>query len=311
MNFKLDFDPAAPPKLLNYRQPMLLTGSCFSEHIAGLLRESGFKIMSQPNGVVFNPVSIAGHLTRILANEPYMESELSFYNELWHSWAHHGSFNATDKNLVLNAVNAAFEQARALLQEQDAVIGITLGSAWVYERTEAQGMVANCHKYPAAHFTKRLLGVEEVVNAFEKMLELRPGRPIYFTVSPVRHVRDGLVENNVSKGILLQAVYQLCKKYNTCYYFPAYEMVIDELRDHRFYNADLIHPNQQAIEYVWQRFVETCMDEETRLFVKEMRGLNAMMQHKILHEGTAAHRKFEEAKSVKQRELEEKYGRGS
>lgn len=309
MNFKLDFDPVSPQKRLNYRQPVFLTGSCFSEHIAGLLRQSTFNVVSQPNGVVFNPLSIAKHLTRLLSNESYRENELLLFNELWHSWDHHGSYSGTDKEQVLNNINNAFEQAREVLIDEDSVIVITLGSAWVYELAKEPGkLVANCHKYPASHFSKRLFGVDEIVSAFEQVIDLLNGRPVYFTVSPVRHVRDGLVENNVSKGILLQAVYQLCKKYNACYYFPAYEIVIDELRDHRFYNADLVHPNQQAVEYVWQKFVETCMDDETKQFVKEMQGVNAMMQHKILHQGTTAHRKFNEARNAKQKELEKKYG---
>lgn len=312
MKFSLDFQPASPARRFKYKQTLLLTGSCFSENIAALLKDHGFNVFSQPNGVVFNPLSIANHLTRALTGTKYEADELNLHQELWHSWDHHGSFSGKQQEQVLNGMNAALQQASEAISAPDSVMMITLGSAWIYELNEKpEIVVANCHKYPGSHFTKRLLSVEEIIVAFEKVLSLWGNKTVYFTVSPVRHVRDGLVENNVSKGILLQAVYQLCKKYNSCYYFPAYEIVIDELRDHRFYNADLIHPNQQAIEYVWQRFMETCMDEESRQFVKEMQEFNMMMNHKILHEGTTAHRKFNEARSAKQKELQEKYGVGA
>lgn len=308
MDFFLNFHPASPPKRLNYRHPLLLTGSCFSEHMAGFLKDHRFNVLSQPNGVVFNPLSIAANLERIMTNSTYSENELYQYHELWHSWDHHGSFNSTNQEAVLKGMNDALKQSNALLAGPETTIIITLGSATVYELNDGSGkLVANCHKYPASTFKKRFLEVNEIVAAYEKVMALAGDKMIYFTVSPVRHVRDGLVENNVSKGILLQAVYQLCKKYGNCYYFPAYEIVIDELRDHRFYEADLVHPNKHAVNYVWQRFTETCMDDETRLFVKEMGELNAMLSHRILHEGTEAHRKFEEAKAAKEQAMRERY----
>lgn len=306
MEFKLSFTPAAPRVQLSYHSPLLLTGSCFSEHISSLLQQHAFNVVSQPNGVVFNPVSIAQHIERAIKNEPYREDELHLHNELWHSWQHHGSFNGTDKAVVLNRMNAMLTEAHQQLMKPGCIVMITLGSGYVYELDNKEA-VANCHKYPQQQFTKRLLTVNEIIAAFEQVIRMAGHATFYFTVSPVRHVRDGLVENNLGKSVLLQAVHELCKLYESCYYFPAYEIVIDELRDYRFYNSDLVHPNEQAVDYVWKKFVDTCMDERSKDLVRDMAALNAMLHHKILHEHTDAHRKFEESKEKKITELEARY----
>jgi hypothetical protein len=309
MQLKISFSPEPPSQPLHFRQPFLLTGSCFSEHMAAQLRAHHFKVISQPNGVVFNPVSIALHLGRIASGELYREEELEYYNELWHSWQHHSCFSGTDQGSVLHSMNEALRDAHDVMMNGQAVMMITLGSAWAYElNNRSQAPVANCHKYPQKNFTKRLLSVDEIVAAFAPLIDRYKGRMICFTVSPVRHVRDGLVENNLSKAVLLQAAAQLCNTHHVCYYFPAYEIVMDELRDYRFYQADLLHPNQQAVEYVWQRFTETCMDEESRLFIKDVASLNTMLHHKIMHEGTNAHHAFEQQRNAKRLELERRYG---
>lgn len=311
MDFKLKFIPKSPNQRFNYKQPMLLTGSCFADNIGDLLTEHQFNILAQPNGVVYNPISIAQHIKQIGEGIPYTENDLHLHNELYHTWYHHSSFNSTSKNEVLQHINTTLKQAHQFIHQSQVIAYVTLGSAFVYELKDNPGFItANCHKYPQQYFNKRLLSVSEIVDAWKEVISSLPHVQFVFTVSPVRHTKDGLFENNVSKGILLQAVYELCNHQPNTFYFPAYEIVIDELRDYRFYDSDLIHPNQQAVNYVWQQLVNTCFDELTQQFVVDAKALGAMKNHRIMHEGTKAHQKFKESLNTQEKLFNEKYFNG-
>jgi hypothetical protein len=193
-------------------------------------------------------------------------------------------------------------KAHAFIHQPETIVYVTFGSAFVYELKDKPGFItANCHKYPQQYFNKRLLSKAEIIDAWKDVISSLPYVQFVFTVSPVRHTKDGLFENNVSKGILLQAVYELCNHQPQAYYFPAYEIVVDELRDYRFYDTDLIHLTQQAVEYVWQQLVNTCFDELTQQFVADVNSLNAMKNHRIMHKGTLAHQNFNE--SLKEKEI--------
>lgn len=307
MEFKLTFTPEAPTNRIHYSQPIVLTGSCFAQHIAELLNHHQFKVVAQPNGVIFNPISIAKHLLKIQSRELYTADTLIQHNQLWHSWEHHSSFNGLNPLQVLNQINQELELAHEQLNKKDAVLMITLGSAWVYKLKSTQAIVANCHKYPQADFNKELLPVDAIIEAFKPLLNTLKQTQVIFTISPVRHTKDGLVGNNRSKAVLIQAVYELCGNYSNCYYFPAYEVVMDELRDYRFYAKDLIHPNELAIEYVWNKLVETCFDEETKNFVLDVKHYKQMQQHRILHPGTLESHRFETLLIAKNYELKKKY----
>lgn len=308
MDFTLKFTPKSPKQRFNYKQPMLLTGSCFADNIGDLLTEHQFNVFSQPNGVVYNPISIAQHVKQIGEGIPYNENDLHLYNELYHTWLHHSSFNSTNKSDALQHINATLKQAHHFIHQPQVIVYVTLGSAFVYELKDKPGfIVANCHKYPQQHFNKRLLSVTEIVDAWKEVISSLPHLQFVFTVSPVRHTKDGLFENNVSKGILLQAVYELSNHQPNAYYFPAYEIVIDELRDYRFYDSDLIHPNKQAVNYVWQKLVNTCFDEVTQQFVLDSKALGAMKKHRIMHEGTIAHQKFVAGLNAQEKLFNEKY----
>ncbi len=293
MDFKLKFTPKSPTQRFNYKQPMLLTGSCFADNIGDLLAEHQFNILSQPNGVVYNPISIAQHLKQIGEGRHYNENDLFLHNELYHTWCHHSSFNSASKIEVLQHINTTLTQANQFIHQPQTIVYVTFGSAFVYElKDKPDFIVANCLRYPQQYFNKRLLSVSEIVAIWKEVISSLPHVQFVFTVSPVRHTKDGLFENNVSKGILLQAVYELGNQQPQAYYFPAYEIVVDELRDYRFYDTDLIHPTQQAVEYVWQQLVNTCFDEFTQQFVVDVKALNAMKNHRIMHEGTVAHQNF-------------------
>lgn len=308
MDFKLKYTPKSPNQRFNYKQPMLLTGSCFADNIGDLLAKHQFNILSQPNGVVYNPISIAQQIKQIGEGIPYTENDLHFYNELYHTWNHHTSFNSTSKSEVLQQINATLTHANQFIHQPQTIVYVTFGSAFVYELKDTLGfVVANCHKYPQQNFNKRLLTVNEILGCWQEVMTALPHVQFVFTVSPVRHIKDGLFENNVSKGILLQAVYELCKQQNNAYYFPAYEVVVDELRDYRFYDTDLIHPTPQAIEYVWQQLVKTCFDELTQQFIADVNALNAMRNHRIMHQGTMTHDKFIEALKEKETRFNSTY----
>lgn len=308
MKFSLDFSLPAYPVRLSYREPVLLVGSCFAEHIGACLQQHRFDVITNPNGIVFNPISMATQIASYLSEKKYEEADLFHHNGLWHSWHHHGSFAGMEVNDTLALINDARLAASAQLKHAGWVM-LTFGSAWVYERKETGEVVANCHKVPSQHFNKRLLSVEEIVSAYDELLkqEIFADKKVMISISPVRYVRDGMIENNLGKAVLLQAAHALVQQHENVFYFPAYEIVIDELRDYRFFDKDLVHPNTLAIEYVWERFAAGAMDEQTQAFVKEVGVLHSALQHRPLHPGTDAYAKFKEQTAARLKQLQEKY----
>jgi hypothetical protein len=241
-------------------------------------------------GIVYNPLSIAEGLNRALDSNEYTENDLVYANELYHSWGHHGQFSGRDKQEVLDRVNLNQWELKKYQNSPNAALVITFGSAWVYEY---QGeVVANCHKIPSNRFTKRLLPVDEIVTTFNSLIERLAPVNIILTVSPVRYIRDGLHESTLSKSVLHLAVDQLQKRFENVHYFPAYEILIDELRDYRFYAQDLVHPNDQAIEYIWSRFLNAFGDEQTQSMISQWEKLFQRMNHRPLHSDTEAYKNF-------------------
>lgn len=251
----------------------MLLGSCFADNIGAKFAEHYFQATINPLGTLYNPASIALSITD--SQHPILDSRLIYHNGLWHSMMHHGTFSGKDKAAVQARCLDNYERLQRALKEATTVI-VTFGTAWVYEM-DGQ-VVANCHKLPANRFTRRCLAVDEIVEMWQPIVASMPDKHWIFTVSPIRHVKDGLHANQVSKAILLQAVDELGQSY-----FPSYEIMMDELRDYRFYAEDMVHPSQVAVEYIWQRFVETYMTEDTR---GEMRTLHQLWQdrhHRFLH----------------------------
>lgn len=308
MKFSLDFPLPAYPVRLSYKEPVLLVGSCFAEHIGGCLQQHRFNVITNPNGIVFNPISMATQIASYFSAKKYEEADLFHHNGLWHSWIHHGSFAGTEVNDTLARINDAQQEASAQFKNAGWVM-LTFGSAWVYERKETGEVVANCHKVPSQHFNKRLLSVGEIVSVYDELLkqEIFANKKVMISISPVRYVLDGMIENNLGKAVLLQAAHTLVQQHENVFYFPAYEIVIDELRDYRFFDKDLVHPNTLAIEYVWERFAAGVMDEQTQAFVKEVSALNNALQHRPLHPGTDAYAKFKEQTAARLKQLQEKY----
>ena len=267
----VDIAPCA--RKIGYGDKILLLGSCFADNIGAKFAEHYFQTTINPLGTLYNPASIALSITDSQHSIP--DSRLIYHNGLWHSMMHHGTFSGKDKAAVQARCLDGYERLQRALKEATTVI-VTFGTAWVYEM-DGQ-VVANCHKLPANRFTRRCLAVDEIVEMWQPIVASMPDKHWIFTVSPIRHVKDGLHANQVSKAILLQAVDELGQSY-----FPSYEIMMDELRDYRFYAEDMVHPSQVAVEYIWQRFVETYMTEDTR---GEMRTLHQLWQdrhHRLLH----------------------------
>jgi hypothetical protein len=245
-----------------------------------------------------------------LQPELYRSGNLFFYNELWQSWKHHGIFSDSKQSGTLNRINSSQQAAHAFLKRADWLI-VTLGSAFVYLLKENNKPVANCHRAPGDWFTKKLLPVEEMLasldEAMHRLFEINPNLQIVYTISPVRHVRDGVIENNRSKARLIEVAHQLVSKFNRTYYFPAYELVIDVLRDYRFYDKDLVHPNYMATNYVVENFMENYVQPETRLIAEEIKKLQISFKHRALHPATEAHQRFLNEQFEKTTDLQLKY----
>lgn len=269
----------------------LLIGSCFSENIGALFQKYSFKTLLNPQGVLFNPLSIAKALTNCITDHSGL-NELYFHNEIWHSWQHNSSFSNTSKSEIENAITHSLQNVQ-VKKESIQTIVITLGTAWAYRLKTTQEIVANCHKVPAELFEKVLLTSSEITSALKRVMEIYPKNTGWiFTISPVRHWKDGVRENNVSKGILHQAIHEILAVSNATY-FPAYELLLDELRDYRFFASDMLHPNELAIQYIWQRFSETYFDATTQKGNIEIEKILKSMAHKPQHQTTKSHQLFE------------------
>ena len=309
MEFHLEFSPIPFATKIDHSQLLFLAGSCFTEQIGQKLSAHKFRIIDNPNGILFNPVSISKSVLSYIQNKQYGEADLFYHNELWGSWEHHTRFSSVSKDTCLQKINASQSAAHGFLKNADWVL-LTLGSAFVYELENKQ-VVANCHKVPTDKFKKRVLAIDEVVTVLENLLlnlkAFNPKLKIIFTISPVRHLRDGFIENNRSKAILINSVHHVVDKYEHAFYFPSYELIIDDLRDYRFYAEDMVHPNYAATNYVWEKFVSTCIDPSSQLLMREINTINAARHHKPFNPASQAHQKFLKINLAKIEKLKEQF----
>lgn len=316
MKFHSEFDIKKTGSPILHSRKLMLLGSCFTENIGEKLRRHKFRVLENPNGILFNPISVAEALNSCMDNQQIDESGLFMHNETWHSWKHHSRFSGITAAEAVQKINKSTQEAHIFLKEAGCLM-ITLGSAWVYTLTGKAAnavpgsVAANNHKAPADWFNKRLMSPAEtsslLKNLLEKLISYNPGLQIIFTISPVRHLREGMIENNRSKAVLIQSVHEVVAAFPFTCYFPAYEIVIDELRDYRFYAEDLVHPNYQATQYVWEKFTAACMNEETRQLMKEIAEINLAFQHKPFNPQTSQHRKFLASYYAKTQALQEQY----
>jgi hypothetical protein len=309
-NFRLTFPISPLTTPVQYTDKLLLMGSCFAEEIGARLQQSHFDAVINPHGILYNPVSITQALHTYLDGKQYTVDDLFKQGDLWHSWAHHSRFSGLHPEEVLAGINAAQETAAKRLEEADWLI-ITLGTAFAYSLQTNNQIVGNCHKVPAAAFNKNLLTPAEVVSALDNMMHRLFFRnrkvKMLFTISPVRYARDGIVENNLSKAVLIQTVHHLVNKFDRLFYFPAYELVIDDLRDYRFYKEDLVHPNETAVNYVWDHFTSHCVSEEGRKILPLVAEINRARHHRPFNPESTRHQQFLQAYAGKVKQLMQEY----
>jgi Mor family transcriptional regulator len=286
--------PAIAHKI-THNEAILLSGSCFAANMGDRLTQAKFKVCVNPSGVVYNPAAIHDYLRRTLSGTPYTESDLFVSDGQYHSFGHHSSFSSANRDEALQKMNASREQAFACLKEGTWLI-VTFGTAYVYRLKSGNRIVANCHKQPDALFDRSRMSVEEITDLWIPLLKairaINPCIKFLFTVSPIRHRKDGLHENQLSKATLLLAAEKLEQCTEQSYYFPAYEIMNDELRDYRFYAEDMVHPSPLAIDYIWERFQTCLMDEATQAAIREWQPIRRAIEHLPFNPQSEAYRDF-------------------
>lgn len=269
---------------MRHSDKMMLIGSCFSDNIGAKLRDAMMQVEVNPFGTIFNPLSIAGAINKIIDNETIAGVELFMNNGVWNCYDFHSRFSMASKDAALERMNRSISTAHEHLAQCKSLV-ITLGTAVVYRRRDTGEVVSNCHKVPQHEFTRRLASVDEITGALnatvERLHEFNPELRIIFTVSPIRHIADGLEMNSLSKAVLRVAINNVVRSHKEWVsYFPAFEIVIDDLRDYRFYTADMVHPTDVAIEYIWQTFQATYFDDHSTQAIARCERVSKRLKHR-------------------------------
>lgn len=298
--------------LIDYQSKVFLLGSCFVENIGDKLSYFKFQSHQNPFGVLFHPKAIETLVERAIKEDEYTEDDVFFNNEQWHCFDAHSQLSNTSKNTLLTVLNNQLVVTKQQIKEASHIV-ITLGTAWVYKHCESNTVVANCHKVPQSNFTKELLSVNEITdvlrNLRHKIKDLNPTVSVIFTVSPIRHIKDGFVENTRSKAHLISAIHDFIaqQQEQNNFYFPSYEIMMDELRDYRFYAEDMIHPNTTAINYIWEKFQNIWISESILKTMEEVDSIQKGMAHRPFNPRSEAHIKFLNQLEVRKDALEEKF----
>lgn len=321
MQFFSPISYKGPEPLISYRDALLLNGSCFTEHIGNALMTSKFNVLQNPQGILFDVFHVAQSVVDWIENKPMNAASFFLHNDWWQSWQLHSRFAHADLPTAIAKANESRQQAHDYLKKATWLV-LTLGSAFTYKINrqmpgellgglKSGDAVANCHKVPGKYFDKYLLGIDEMITALDTMLyrlfQFNPHIRVLFTVSPVRHLRDGVVENNRSKARLIETAHHLCHKFDRIFYFPAYELVIDVLRDYRFYDIDLAHPNYAATQYVHDFFKQHCLTPEAKALELQIGEINTARNHKPRNITSTAHRQFMEKYARKTQEMASAY----
>ncbi len=311
MNFRTQIKLQKETNKIDYNSKIILIGSCFSDNISAKFNFLRFKNNSNPFGIIFQPKAIEILILKSLENELFTEEDLVFNNERWHCLDVHSDFSNSDKNSILTNLNSVLKQFKIQLLEASHII-ITLGTSWVYRYLKTDTIVANCHKIPQKEFQKELLSVTEITNSLENIMQkikrLNSNCNVLFTLSPVRHLKDGFIENQQSKAHLLTAIHQAVKANNNVFYFPSYEIMLDDLRDYRFYKKDMLHPNQTAIDYIWNKFSEVWINENTKSIMQQVIEIQNSLNHKPFNENSKLHQEFLRLLQIKMNNLKHDFG---
>lgn len=295
---------------INYEANILLLGSCFAENIGKKLSYFKFKNTLNPFGILFHPLAIENLITRAINKDYYSDDEVFQHNEQWHCYDAHSCLSAQSKEELLQRLNNAVDLTNKQIHESTCFI-ITLGTAWVYRHIASDKIAANCHKVPQKKFSKELLSVDEIQASLEAVVSLvqsvNRDAKFIFTVSPIRHMKDGFVENQRSKSHLIAAIHQVIEPRKQRFYFPSYEIMMDELRDYRFYAEDMIHPSPLAIDYIWKRFKAVWIDENALSTMDEVETIQKGLAHRPFNPNSEAHQKFLQNLEAKKERLQVKF----
>ncbi|MDX2305715.1 MAG: GSCFA domain-containing protein [Microscillaceae bacterium] len=297
MNLRTELTLSDFPFAIHHKHQLFCVGSCFADLLGHKFIENKFQVLSNPFGVIFNPISIFDLLLQSLQDQPIPNQKYFVQNQdTWYHYDFHSTLGDAAQELLHEKIIQCFQITHNFLQKTDYLI-LTLGTAWVYTLADENRIVSNCHKQPSHFFIKKLLTLTEIKESFstlhQELLRLRPNLKILMTVSPVRHLKDSIPLNSVSKAILRLVAYELCQEYSeSVFYFPAYELLMDDLRDYRFYEADMIHPNEVAEEYIWQKFGESIFLPKTKELLKKWGKLRRAMLHRPFHPQSQAHQGF-------------------
>lgn len=289
---------------IDYNSSILLLGSCFVENIGKKLDYLKFQTLQNPFGILFQPLAIEKLIDNAINEKQYTEDDIFFHNEQWHCYDAHSKLSSSLKEDLLNNLNEQIKSTNQQINKSKHII-ITLGTAWVYRHIETDAFVANCHKVPQKKFLKELLSIDETIESLQSIIALlrnvNKKASILFTVSPIRHLKDGFIENTQSKAHLIAAIHQVVEPRHNLYYFPSYEIMMDELRDYRFYAEDMIHPNQTAVNYIWEKFKEVWISKEASETINAVDFIKKGLQHRPFNPNSEAHQKF--LKNLEERKI--------
>lgn len=280
---------------INYNSKIMFLGSCFSNNIGSKLSANKFDTLINPFGVIYNPISVSNSLDILIDNKVFLDKDLYFDNNQWQSFSHHSIFSNIEKHLCLEGINKSIEKSSAFLKQADCLF-ITLGTAWVFKLIENQKIVSNCHKLSPNKFERQRLSIDTIIKVYDtlvhKLKKYNPKIEIIFTISPIRHWKDGAHENQLSKSTLLLAVDHLQKKHSYINYFPSYEIVMDELRDYRFYGDDMLHISNVAIDYIWTKFIESLISSDSISTMKNISKIIQACNHRPFNYTSSQHQLF-------------------
>lgn len=296
MDFRTQFPVKAIDPGMEFNSRIFLTGSCFVENIGDKLDYYKIRNYRNPFGILYHPAAIEKLITKSVNNKTYTSEDIFFYNERWHCFDAHSDLSDPSESALLNNLNRNLQETAEYLKEATHVI-ITLGTSWVYRNIKSDELVANCHKLPQKNFSKEITGVRELEEILKKIIsainKINSGAGIIFTISPVRHIKDGIVENQRSKAHLFVALQNVLEKSPAFLnYFPAYEIMNDDLRDYRFYGKDLLHPTPVAVDYIWEKFIKAGFTTESSDYFKDIETIQKGLSHKAFNPDSESHQKF-------------------
>jgi len=309
-SFRTTIQPEQSNYKISYQTPVLFMGSCFTENIGDKMQALKFPAIVNHFGVLYNPASVRKGMEILIDQKAFTPDDIGFFNEQWFSFYHDTEFSHPQQQKCLDKINGSIKLAASHFRKSKYLI-ITFGTAWVYKYLQTEQIVSNCHKIPAKEFERIKLGVEDIFVEWAKLInrltELNKNLKIIFTVSPVRHWKDGAMQNQLSKSTLILAIHQLIKIFKNVDYFPSYEIMMDDLRDYRFYADDMLHPSNEAVEYIWDQFAETYFEERTKSIIHDIYKIVQAKNHRPLNPHTEQHKRFLNAQVKQVERLSKKY----